>query len=322
MGSLERYGAGEDVFREAAKFPKFTLGRVLTQSKRMFRIVTDDGEFLGEVNGKFRHSVTSVSEYPVVGDYVLAMTSRSTGKAVIHQVLKRRNAFERTIAGKAPRPQVVAANIDVVFICMSLNANYSLNRMERYLTVAWKSGARPVVLLTKGDAASVDVDECLADVSRIAHGAQVLVTSMSDSRSIEALKALVHNGVTAAFIGSSGVGKSTLVNLLLGEDRQATQAIRETDDKGRHTTSMREMIALPNGGVVIDTPGMRELGIETADIETAFADIEELALRCRFSDCRHVTEPGCAVKQAVADGVLDARRLESYLKLRDEAGGK
>ena len=318
MGDLERYGASEDVFREAAKYPKFTLGRVLTQSKRMFRIVTDDGEFLAEVNGKFRHAATSVSDYPVVGDYVLAMTSRSTGKAVIHYVLTRRNAFERTIAGKAQRAQVVAANIDIVFICMSLNANYSLNRMERYLTVAWKSGARPVVLLTKGDVASVDVTKCIEDVKGIARKAEVFATSMFDESSVALLHSLVPKGVTAAFIGSSGVGKSTLVNLLLGEERQATQAIRETDDKGRHTTSMREMIALPNGGVVIDTPGMRELGIETADIETAFADIEQLALECRFSDCRHETEPDCAVKQAVADGRLDARRLESYLKLRAE----
>ena len=263
MGELERYGAVREVFQEAAKFPKMSPGRVLTQSKRLYRIVTDDGEFRAEVSGRFCHEVSSLADYPAVGDYVLAVLSKSTGKAVIHRVVKRRNVFERTIAGKETRPQVIAANIDVVFICMSLNSNYNLNRLERYLSVAWKSGARPVVVLTKADTMQEGLDECLEDVQRIARGAQVLVTSSADASSIEALRGFIPAGVTAAFIGSSGVGKSTLVNLLLGEERQATQAIREADDKGRHTTSMREMIALPNGGVVIDTPGMRELGIET-----------------------------------------------------------
>ena len=322
MGLLERYGAGKDVFREASKSPKMSLGRVLTQSKRMYRIVTDDGEFQGEVSGRFRHETSSTADFPVVGDYVLAMLSHSMGKAVIHRVLTRRNVFERTIAGKAPRSQVVASNIDVVFICMSLNDNYNLNRLERYLSVTWKCGADPVVVLTKSDVAQGSLDECLKAVQDIARDARVLVTSSFDSTSIDELRKFISVGVTAAFIGSSGVGKSTLINLLLGEERQATGEIREADGKGRHTTSMREMILLPDGGVVIDTPGMRELGIESADIEATFEDIEELALHCRFSDCRHETEPGCAVKKAIEDGRLDARRLENYLKLRYEVGAR
>lgn len=320
---LERYGADASVYREAAKANgasgKYVPGRVITQSKRAYRIVTDKGEYLGEVSGRFRHGASGIHDFPAVGDYVLCSVSHSTGKAVIHEVLTRRTAFERMVAGNTPRIQVIATNIDIVFICMSLNSNYNPSRLERYLAVAWRSGARPVVLLTKCDMAGENMDEILEEVQKIARGAEVLVTSALDVERCARIRELVPLGVTAAFIGSSGVGKSTLVNVLLGCERQATAEIRESDHKGRHTTSMREMLAVPGGGVVIDTPGMRELGIDTVDLFSSFSDIEELALACRFSDCRHETEPDCAVLAAVEAGELDARRLESYVKLRRES---
>jgi ribosome biogenesis GTPase len=212
---------------------------------------------------------------------------------------------------------VVAANIDTVFICMSLTRDLNPRRLERYLAVAWDSGATPVVVLTKSDLCH-DVDSMLARIGDVTAGADIIVTSSVTEAGCDSIPAYVRTGRTVAFIGSSGVGKSTLINTLLGGDFLATDEVRK-DGKGRHCTTRRDLIAVPAGGAVIDTPGMRELGVESVDLARAFSDIDRLAEGCRFSDCRHGTEPGCLVRETIASGELSEERLASYLKLKKEA---
>lgn len=318
MNNLIKYGASERFFTEATLYPQLRLARVLSQYKDLYKIVTEQGETLAEISGKFRYEAACLSDYPAVGDFV--MTDRAdndSGNAIIHRVLTRKSAFERTAVGMDNETQVVAANIDVVFICMSLNNDYNLSRLERYLSVAWNSRAKPVVILTKSDLCD-DLPAVLAEISSIALGAELIATSSLDQTSCERLLPHLKPGVTASFIGSSGVGKSTLINRLAGEEQLKTSEIGE-DDKGRHTTTRRELLILPQGGVVIDTPGMRELGVESADLSKTFADIDALAARCRFCDCTHASEPGCEVRLAIETGLLDERRLENYRKLKQEA---
>ena len=225
--------------------------------------------------------------------------------------------FIRKAAGTVKQEQIVAANIDTAFICMSLNNNFNIRRMERYLSVTYDIGATPVVVLTKSDLCS-DVESKIIEVQNAAPGADVLAISSLEGDYEKVMKYILP-GKTVAFIGSSGVGKSTIINKLTGTDRIATREIGN-DDKGRHTTTHRELITLPNGAFVIDTPGMRELGMwDSGDgIDTAFADIEELSRMCKYADCTHTAEPDCAVLRALADGTLDAARLASYRKLKTE----
>lgn len=317
LNKLERYGLDRHFAAQADLYPDLQLGRVISQSRDLYRVVTNDGELLAEVSGRFRHESGSASDYPAVGDFVmLDRGSGEGGNGIIHHVLARKSSFERVAAGTKNETQVVAANIDTVFICMSLNNDYNLRRLERYLSVAWGSGATPVVVLTKADLCG-EVEEKIAEAASVAVGADILATSGLDE-SCEKLKPYLTPGSTSSFIGSSGVGKSTLINRLTGEHLLSTGDIR-SDDKGRHTTTRRELLLLPKGGVVIDTPGMRELGVESVDLSRSFADIDALTERCRFRDCSHNAEPGCAVRAAIESGELDQRRLENYLKLQKEA---
>jgi ribosome biogenesis GTPase len=288
--------------------------RVGAQHRGAYVVYGEGGERPAEVAGQLRHASHGPADLPAVGDWVAVRDTQDAAAATIHAVLPRRTVFSRKAAGEAVE-QVVAANVDVVFLVGAFGADLNLRRLERYLAAAWESGAEPVIVLNKSDLAE-DRGSATAEVEAIAFGVPVHVVSAADGSGLDGLARLLAGDRTAALLGSSGVGKSSLVNRLLGSERQDVADLR-ADGRGRHTTRHRELIPLPGGGLLLDTPGMRELGLwEAADgIDQTFADVAGLAAECRFSDCAHEGEPGCAVLAAVEDGSLPAERLESYRKL-------
>jgi ribosome biogenesis GTPase len=292
--------------------------RVTADLGPLFRLMGADGERLGEPSGRLRHGAASRAELPAVGDWV-AVRPQPGARAVIHAVLPRRTCFSRKTAGATVEQQVVAANVDTVFLMTGLDGDFNPRRIERALLLAWESGATPVVVLNKADLCD-DVDARVREVEALALGVPVVVVSAAEGAGLRALEAWLAPGRTVALLGSTGVGKSTLTNRLLGEERQATRAVRAGDDRGRHTTTRRELIALPGGAVLLDTPGMRELSLWAGDegLRAAFDDVETLARGCAFRDCSHQAEPRCAVRAAVSDGRLPGERLASYFKLQAE----
>jgi len=318
LNNLEKYGLCDHFADQAVMYPDLSIARVISQHRDLYKVAAERGECPAEVSGKFRFEARAVSDFPVVGDFVMIDDSNSDdSNVIIHAVLLRKSKFERVAAGRDIQSQVVASNIDIIFICMSLNNDYNLSRLERYLSAAWDSNATPVVVLTKSDLCD-ELAVVLAEVSAVAIGADIVATSCYDETSYNQLLTFMQNGKTASFIGSSGVGKSMLINCLAGQELLATSEIRQ-DGKGRHTSARRELLVLPNGGIVIDTPGMREFAVESVDLSRSFSDIEALNSQCRFNDCSHGSEPGCAVREAIAAGELDKRRFENYQKLQKEA---
>lgn len=299
---------------------KSVPARVIEEQKKTFRVAAETGVMLAVIAGTLRHNAAERADLPAVGDWVSVQVRAGDGRATINQVLPRRTKFSRKVAGEETSEQIVAANIDTVFLVSSLNADLNLRRIERYVATVWESGARPVILLNKADLVE-NPYEVVEDVAAVAAGVPIHVISAHDASGINELKPYLQMGQTIALLGSSGVGKSTLTNLLLGADVQAVRAIREVDDRGRHTTSFRKLFVLPQGGVLIDTPGMRELQLWDVDtgLGQAFADIAAIAESCRFRNCKHESEPDCAVRRAMEAGELDADRFESYLELRREA---
>jgi len=290
--------------------------RVTLQLKGFFEVVGDAGAKLGECTGRFRHETRSPADLPAIGDWVAVTPQPGDDTRVsIHAVLPRRTRFSRKAAGEEEVEQVIAANIDTVFIVTSLDADFSPRRVERYLAAAWASGAQPVVLLNKADL-SENEDAAQTGVAAIAHTAPVHAISAKTRRGLKALAPYLAPGRTVAFLGSSGVGKSTLINRLCGENLQTTREVRDTDAKGRHTTTVRELIVTPTGALVIDTPGMREFEpwVGATPQHGAFDDIAALAARCKFRDCSHTVEPGCAVVAALSDGTIELDRWQAYVR--------
>ncbi|HPF18809.1 MAG TPA: ribosome small subunit-dependent GTPase A [Bacillota bacterium] len=312
-----RWGWTDRYREEAAAFPEWIPGRVTLQHRNLYRVITGQGELTAQVSGKLRHLSAASWEFPAVGDFVMVdKADDREGYGTIHHILTRKSAFVRKAAGKTEGAQIVAANVDTVFLCMALTRDFNLKRLERYLAIAWDSGAVPVVILTKSDLCPERAAQTAA-AERTAMGVDVVVSSGVSGDGCEEILQWIQPGKTVAFIGSSGVGKSTLINRLLGQERMETLPV-DKDGKGRHSTTRRELVMLPGGGALIDTPGMREIGMERGDLSTTFADIEELALACRFNDCRHEQEPGCRVREAIGEGLLSEERLQNYKKLQQE----
>jgi ribosome biogenesis GTPase len=293
--------------------------RVSLEHTHIYRVLTAEGERLARVVGRLRHHATARADYPAVGDWVAIQPDRDGGDVRISAILARTSRFSRRAAGDVTEEQIVAANIDTVFLVTGLDGNFNPRRLERYLVVAWESGATPVIVLNKSDL-SADPGGRVDEVRQLAPEVEVFAVSCKIPSSLDPLRKYLEHGRTGALLGSSGVGKSTIVNRLIGRDLLPTREVRDWDSRGRHASKNRQLVLLPGGGVIIDTPGMRELQLwETGQaIEGTFADIEALAADCRFRDCRHRAEPGCAVLAAQAAGTLAPERLASFHKLADE----
>ena len=306
---------------QTLKIPGSVPARVVSESKGSYQIYSQYGELTAKMSGKMQYHTGADKRYPTVGDWVVVKPLVDEKKGIIHAILPRKSKFSRKVTGERTEEQIVSANVDTVFIVSGLDGgrNFNLRRIERYLTLAWSSGATPVIVLNKVDLC-LDIDVCIRNVEDIATGISIHPVSAKERSGLDALRNYLTKGHTVAFLGSSGVGKSALINALFGVEKQETREVREDDRMGRHTTTKREIILLPGGGIVIDTPGMREIQMWAGeeDLQGAFHDIEILAKRCRFSDCSHNVESGCAVRAAVGHGDLDPARLESYRKLQNE----
>lgn len=305
---------------------EYKPSRVVSEQKDLYRVLGESGEYWAVLSGRLRHDTLEGRERPAVGDWVLLDGGPDADRKIIKKVLERKTALRRgridsnrlTTAGL--RAQVLAANVDTVFIAESLTGNVSLNRIERYTALARQAGAWPVVLLTKADLVPDD-DPGPSEISDRLALVDAIRVSARNGQGLDMVRAYLTAGSTAVLLGPSGAGKSTLINALFGTGLQVVGDVRVADDKGRHTTTSRQLFRLPEGGLVIDTPGLRAIGLIESEpgVRTAFYEVEELSRECRFKDCRHLAEPGCAVRQAVEDGRLDRARYENYLTLMKES---
>ncbi len=315
LGWDAEFAAAFGALNDAALVP----ARVGIEHNHIYRVFTAEGERMAQAAGRLKHEATGQDQLPAVGDWVAVALNETDNTATIRSILPRRSSFSRKAAGDPTKRQVVAANIDFVLVVAGLDRDFNPRRIARYLVAAAESGARPVVVLNKRDLRK-DLDAAFGEVRDAAPSVPIHATCGKTGAGVDQLETYLAPGRTVALLGSSGAGKSTLINRLLGEERQRTQPVRHTDQRGRHTTIHRELITCPGGGIIIDTPGMRELQIWDSDraLEDAFTDIDELASECRFRDCRHVTEPGCAVHNAVEEGKLNSARLNQYRRLAEE----
>jgi ribosome biogenesis GTPase / thiamine phosphate phosphatase len=296
--------------------------RVISEDRDSYLLITENGEIRGKVSGAFRYKCENRSDFPAVGDWVAINVNANDEFAIINKLLPRTSLISRKAAGKNISEHVLAANVDYVFIISGLDNNYNLSRIERYVTQIWNSGAKPVIVLNKVDLITNDakLNLIINELNAIAMGVPIhCISTLYDQKITELAKYFVDNK-TVVLLGSSGVGKSTLTNKLLGVDLQKTTVTRLKDSKGRHTTTRRQLFLLPFGGMLIDTPGMRELQLwlDKEDVDTSFIDIDELAKHCRFSDCTHTCEIGCAVQEAITNDLLDNDRLKNYSKMQRE----
>lgn len=298
--------------------PGLVPARVVEEYRGFYRLRSQQGELLAEVTGKVHHEATSRESFPAVGDWVAAEPRPGEARARISSVLPRKTKLARKVAGREFGEQIIATNLDTVFVVTSLNSDFNVKRIERYLALVWKSEAQPVILLNKADLCP-DASPYQRELEGIANQVPVHIMTALDLAKLDVVRSYVTRGKTAAFVGSSGVGKSTIINGLAGQSLP-TKEVRESDDRGQHTTTSRQMIFVPNGGIVVDTPGMRELQLWDSEtgVERTFEDLATLALQCKFRNCGHQGEPGCAVEAAIQNGSLNRERLESYRKLQSE----
>lgn len=322
--SLNHYGYNDFFIKQQETFTDKNLipARIISEHKGQYQIITEWGEKSAKLKGSYIYTVQNNEDFPCVGDFVM-IDYNNKGEALIYALFERKSKFSRLRSkgrseNRMSSEQVVAANFDYVFIMVSINHNLNLRRIERYLTASWQSGATPVIVLTKADLCNDK--SIIHSVENIALGVDIHLISTFTGEGMESLNRYFVQGKTTVFLGSSGVGKSTLVNALMGTDIMKINDIREDDSKGRHTTTYRQLIILPSGGMVVDTPGMRELALWEADdvLSNTFSDIESYALMCRFRDCTHRNEPGCVVREVLKNGTLPIERYESYLKLKKE----
>lgn len=325
MTKLENYGwhtIHQENFtniKEEMKLETGVPGRVTLEHKRMYRVVTESGEWLSVCSGSMEYEATERRDFPAVGDWVVVQKMPGEERGIIHAILPRTSIFSRKAAGLTIEEQLIAVNVDIAFLVMSMNKDFNPRRLERYLIAAYDSGAVPIVVLTKKDL-SDDPAYYIEEATNIALGADIYAVNNMTGEGIEPLRTLLKDGKTAALLGSSGIGKSSLTNMLLNDEIMAVQHIRQDDDKGRHTTTHRELFTIPSGGVIIDTPGMREFQLwdHSESLDASFKDIEALAATCKFNDCQHNQEPGCAVQKALSTGELTDERYASYVKLQKE----
>lgn len=295
-------------------------GRIITEYKGIYKVATEEEEILARLTGKLGSSFDS-KILPAVGDWVIVdRTTSINGDGIISKILPRKSQVSRKTAGQRTDEQVIASNIDTIFICMAADNDFNLRRLERFITIGWDSGATPVVIITKSDLSS-DLMMLRTELEEVAIGVDVLFVSSMTGDGIQAIDKYLKPGYTIGFMGSSGVGKSTLINYLAGEEKMETQGVRQDDSKGRHTTTHRELIVIKDRGIVIDTPGMREIQLldNIEGVSNSFRDITDLASGCKFNDCSHTEEPGCAVLLAIEQGILQEERFHSYNKLLKEA---